>query len=162
MRVKMDPVCKSAGLKKTVLTKTPRILWALASLLFVLSATGCIMSSISDSSGSSSDSSNSSSKSSKSSSDDKKESYIRDIKQYTVAYTRSSSDMKGFTTGLTTISHKHGVTDWEAYNATYLGIGEGFAKAAVSRQQLDVYSSYLAAGDQLKVAAIQQGFSQGR
>ena len=160
MSFKFDSVCNSVGLQKTLLTKTLRIFRVLASLLIVLSATGCIMSSVSESSDSSSDSSKSSSKSSKSSSDDKKESYLRDIKQYTVAYTRSNSDIKDFSKGLSTISEKHGVTDWEAYNATYLGIGEGFAKAAVTQQQLDVYSSYLAGGDQLKVAAIQQGFSQ--
>jgi hypothetical protein len=162
MCFKSDSIRIFGTFQKTLLLKTRGILYVLTALIFVFASTGCITSSISESSDSSSESSKSSSKSSKSSSDDKKESYIRDIKQYTVAYTRSNSDIKGFSKGLTTISHKHGVTDWEAYNATYLGIGEGFAKAAVTQQQLDVYSSYLAAGDQLKVAAIQQGFSQGR
>jgi hypothetical protein len=161
MRFMTNSIGNSAGLQKSLKSNAARFLWVSALLLFVLSANGCIMSSISESSDSSSESSKSSSKSSKSSSDDKKESYIRDIKQYTVAYTRSNSDIKDFAKGLTTISHKHGVTDWESYNATYLGIGEGFAKAAVTQQQLGIYSDYLAAGDQLKFAAIQQGFSQG-
>jgi len=161
MCFKSNSIRNFGRFQKTLLSKTLGSLYVLTALIFVLALSGCITSSISESSDSSSEFSKSSSKSSKSSSDDKKESYIRDIKQYTVAYTRSNSDMKGFTKGLSTISEKHGVTDWEAYSATYLGIGEGFAKAAVTQQQLNVYSSYLAAGDQLKVAAIKQGFSQG-
>ena len=161
MCFKSDSIGNPGCIQKTLLSKTRGILYVLTALLFVLTSTGCITSSISESSDSSSESSKSSSKSSKSSSDEKKESYIRDIKQYTVAYTRSNSDIKGFPKGLSIISEKHGVTDWEAYSATYLGIGEGFAKAAVTQQQLDVYISSLAAGDQLKVAAIKQGFSQG-
>jgi hypothetical protein len=161
MCLKSDNIRNSGDLQKSLLSRRRETLSVLAALMFVLASTGCVTSSISESSDSSSESSKSSSKSSKSSSDDKKESYIRDIKQYTVAYTRSNGDIKGFPKGLSTISEKHGVTDWEAYSATYLGIGEGFAKASVTQQQLDVYSSYLAAGDQLKVSAIKQGFSQG-
>jgi len=162
MSLKLGYVRKSDGIQTTLLFKAPRILCFFASLFFVLSSTGCIMSSISESSDSISESSKQSSKSSKSSSGESKESYLRDIKQYTAAYTRAHNDIKELPKGLTAISEKHGVTDWEAYSATYLGIGEGFAKAAVTKQQVDIYSSILANGDQLKVSAILQGFSQGQ
>jgi len=142
--------------------KAMRALFGLSALVFVLTSTGCIMSSISESSDSISNSSKSSSKSSKSSSEDSKESYLRDVKQYTAAYSRSNQDIQGLTKGLSTITEKHGVTDWEASTATYLGIGAGFAKAAVTQQQLDSYCSFLANGDQLKIAALQQGFRQGK
>ena len=151
----------SDSFQKVLLSRIRQFLLVLTALLYVHVLTGCITSSISESSDSSSESIKSSSKSSRSSSEEKKESYIRDIKQYTVAYTRSNGDITGFSKGLSNISEKHGVTDWEAYSATFLGIGEGFAKAAVTQQQLDVYMSTLAAGDQMKVAAIRQGFSQG-
>ena len=153
---------KFRSLQRLMQSKATRTLSVLASLMFVLASTGCIMSSISESSGSFSDSSNSSSKSSQSSSDESKESYLRDVKQYTAVYTRSNRDLKGLPQGLSMISAKHGVTDWEAYQATYLGIGEGFAKAAVTQQQVDIYSALLTHGDQQKVAAIQQGFRQGQ
>jgi len=148
-------------MQKKVLSRTRAVFYVLTALLFVLATTGCITSSMSESSDSLSESSKSSSRSSKSSSEEKKESYIRDIKQYTVAYTRSNNDIKDFPKGVSIISEKHGITDWEAYSATYLGIGEGFAKAAVTQQQLDIYISSLAVGDQQKVAAIKQGFSRG-
>jgi len=162
MSLKLDLAGNAGGMQKSLLSKVSSVLCVLLALGCILSATGCIMSSISESSDSSYDSSKSSSKSSKSSSDDSKESYLRDVKQYTAAYTRSNRDIKALPKGLTRISEKHGVTDWEAYSATYLGIGEGFAKAAATQQQVDAYSSFLAHGDQLKVAAIQQGFRQGQ
>jgi len=139
-------------------TTSRKLLLIAATFALSLSLTGCIMSSISESSGSISDSSTSSSKSSKSSSDESKESYLRDIKQYTAVYIRSNSDMNGLIKGLASISEKHGVTDWEAYDATFLGIGEGFAKAALTQQQVDQNAAFLAEGDQLKIAIIQQGF----
>jgi len=162
MRLKLECARSVGSMQKSLLSKASRILCLLVSLGCILSSTGCIMSSISESSDSISDSSKSSSKSSKSSSGESKESYLRDVKQYTAAYTRSHQDISDLTKGLTTISARHGVTDWEAYSATYLGIGEGFAKAAATQQQVDVYTSFLARGDQLKVAAIQQGYRQGQ
>jgi len=162
MSLKLKSVRTARCIRTPLLSKAVGILIALFSLGLVLSSTGCIMSSISESSDSSSDSSKQSSKSSKSSSSESKESYLRDVKQYTASFTRSNGDIRNLPKGLTKISEKHGVTDWEAYSVTYLGIGEGFAKAAVTKEQVDVFSSILAHGDQLKVAAIQQGFSQGQ
>lgn len=158
----VDNSSRNFGLSCRVLRPTSRKqLFVAAAYALSLSLTGCVMSSISESSGSISDSSTSSSKSSKSSSDESRESYLRDIKQYTAVYIRANSDMKGLTKGLATISEKHGVTDWEAYSATFLGIGEGFAKAALTQQQVDQNAAVLAQGDQVKVAMIQQGFRTG-
>jgi len=120
-----------------------------------------MLSSISESSGSISDSSTSISKSSRSSSAESKESYLRDIKQYTAVYISVNSDMNGLAKGLATISEKHGVTDWEADSSTYLGIGEGFAKAALSQQLADINAALLAHGDLHKIVMIQQGFRAG-
>lgn len=161
MSLKLDSVCNSGSVPKMQLFKARGTMYLLSLLLLALSTSGCVTSSLSESSDSLSGSFKSSSKSSTSSSGDSKESYLRDIKQYAAVYAGSNRDMKGFTRGLSSISAKHGVNDWEAYNATYIGIGEGFAKAAVSQQQADIYSSLLAQGDQLKIAAIQQGFRQG-
>lgn len=153
---------RNFGLSSRVLWSSSRnLLIVAAACALSLSLTGCVMSSISESSGSISDSSTSSSKSSKSSSDEKKESYLRDIKQYTAVYIRANGDMNGLTKGLAAISEKHGVTDWEAYSATFLGIGEGFAKAALTQEQTDQNAALLAQGDQVKVAMIQQGFRMG-
>lgn len=162
MDFKHDSNHYSGCLPNTLLSRFLKTISLLSALLVVLSMFGCITSSISESSDSLSGSVKSSSKSSNSSSEENKESYLRDIKQYTAVYSRSSSDISGLVRGLSTISEKYGVTNWEAYNATYQGIGEGFAKAAVSQEQADAYIVYLAQGDKVKVAAIQQGFRQGQ
>jgi hypothetical protein len=140
-----------------------RILYAAGALLAAFSLPGCMASSsISESSNSISTSFNSSSKSSTSSSEEKKEAYLGDVRHYTAAYTRSNSDVAGLAKGLAAVSEKHGITNWEADNATFEGIGAGFARANLPRQQIEAYMSYLAMGDQLKMAALQKGFSQGR
>lgn len=162
MDFKHDSSRSMGCLPNTLLSRFLKTITLLSALLVVLSMFGCITSSISESSDSLSGSVKSSSKSSNSSSDESKESYLRDIKQYTAVYSRSNSDISGLAKGISAISEKHGVTNWEAYNATYLGIGEGFAKAAVTQEQANAYIVYLAQGDKVKVAAIQQGFSQGQ
>lgn len=99
-----------------------------------------------------------SSRSSKS--NNEKESYQGDVRDYTEAYTRSSSDIEGFRKGLTSLAQKHGISNWEADDTTYTGIGQGLAKARVKKTQLEVYETNLAGGDAVKAVAIQKGYDQ--
>ena len=116
---------------------------------------GCSISkSISDSASSPFDSS---SDSSKSSSQGKEAAYQSDVRDYTEAYVRSSGDIKAFKAGLTSIASKHGITNWEADQATYTGIGEGLGKAQATDAQLEVYKANIAQGDAAKASAIQKG-----
>ncbi len=132
-----------------------------AVIVFVFAMSGCseIGSSISDSVSSpfkwSSDSS-------KSSSGASKEAYQGDVKYYTEVYTRSSDDVAGFTRGLSSIGEKHGVSNWEADRTTYVGIGEGLAKAKAPQRQVDLFMTYLSQGNPQKIAAIQKGYELGR
>ena len=87
-----------------------------------------------------------------------KESYQGDVRDYTEAYVRSSTDLQGFRKGLSSIARKHGITNWEADRATYTGIGEGLGKARVNQTQLDVYKTNFAGGDAVKAAAIDKGY----
>ncbi|NVN98109.1 MAG: putative lipoprotein [Geobacteraceae bacterium] len=135
---------------------------SLIGLLFltVLASLGCVSSSVSESSDSLSASIKSSSKSFTSSSGESKEAYLRDIKQYTVVYTRSNPDMNGFMKGLTIISERYGVMNWESYPDTFFGIGAGFAKANIPESQMHELIYVITKGDPVKVAAIHNGFSQ--
>jgi hypothetical protein len=103
-----------------------------------------------------------SSDSSKSSSDDKKEAYLGDVRDYTVAYLRSSNDIEAFRKGLASLAAKHGITNWEADLASYSGIGEGLGKAQVSVTQAEVFKNNLSGGDTVKAAAIQKGYEKYR
>lgn len=125
----------------------------------VLSMVGCSISdSISDSVSSpfkwSSDSSRSSSHD--------KESYQRDIRDYTEAYVRSSADVQGFRKGLASIAEKHGISNWEADAATYKGIGQGLGRAKVKQAQLEVYKTNITSGNVTYASAMQEGYDQYR
>jgi hypothetical protein len=140
-----------------------RTLYVTGTVMYLLSILGCAAgSSLSESSNSISTSFESSSNSSKSSSEERKEAYQGDIRHYTEVYTRSNNDVAGFAKGLSSIGAKHGTINWEADNSTYVGIGEGLAKAKIPQRQVDVYMAYLAEGDPLKIAAIQKGFGRER
>lgn len=121
-----------------------------------------MLSSISDSAGSLSDSISYLSKSSTSSSPESEEAYLLDIRQYTAAYIRTrDADVKGLAKGLAAVSEKHGVTNWEASAVTFAAIGEGFANAALTQQQVDRNAALLASGNQLRADMIQLGFESG-
>jgi hypothetical protein len=132
-------------------------------VISLVSISGC---SISASSNGISDSISSpfkwSSDSSNSSSDDKKEAYLGDVRDYTVAYLRSSNDIEAFRRGLASLATKHGITNWEADQASYSGIGEGFGKAQVSVNQAEIYKKDLSGGDAVKAAVIQKGYEKYR
>ncbi len=138
-----------------------RALLAAGAVTLLFSMTGCssMSSSLSDSVSSpfkwSSDSS------SKSSEGDK-EAYQGDIRDYTAAYVRSSSDIEAFRRGLASLAAKHGITNWEADQGTYLGIGEGLGKARVTAGQLEVYKAGFSGGDGVKASDIQKGYEKYR
>jgi hypothetical protein len=129
---------------------------ALAAAALALAVGGC---SFSYSSESISGSIEGSSKSSSSSSPgDKETAYRDDVRDYTSAYVRSSADAHAFFRGLGQLAERHGVTGWEADRATWVGIGEGLAKAEVSGAQLDAFKHSLTGDDPARMATIQEGF----
>jgi|SRR5262245_54756102 len=106
----------------------------------------------------SSDSSASSSASSGSSSRDRAEEYRNDVRDYTAAYVQSGGQFDAFPRGLSNIASKHGVSNWESDNNTYVGVGQGLRKAGVSPEGLSVWKANLAGGDSSKAAALQKGY----
>jgi len=147
-------------LRRAGVGTSPRMLLMAGSAVLALAVTGCSISvsSTSDSSSSFKWSSESSSSSSKSS--NQKESYQNDVRDYTEAYARSSNDPAGFRSGLASVAQKHGITNWEADQATYTGIGQGLGKAQVNQSQLEVYKTDLAGGDAARATAMQEGYDQ--
>jgi hypothetical protein len=84
--------------------------------------------------------------------------YRDDVRDYTYAYVSSRGDIDAFERGLDDIARKHGVTNWEEDNATYLGIGAGLAKARVSAVAFETFKQNLGHGDPSKMHAIQKGY----
>lgn len=118
---------------------------------------GC---SISDSVSSSFESSSASLTSSSGSSSRARESYRNDVRDYTSAYVKSGGQYDNFTRGLDSIAKKHGVTDWESDQDTYVGIGAGLKAGGQTQEQFEVWKSNLAAGDATKAASMQQGYGK--
>jgi hypothetical protein len=94
--------------------------------------------------------SRSSASSSDSSDDDdqKKEAYRDDVRDFTAAWAGSHgdlapSDLDAFEAGLDTVARRHGVTDWEADDATYAAIGAGLRRARVSDADVARYQARL-------------------
>jgi hypothetical protein len=139
-------------------SRNSKTLQLAAAIILTATLSGCsISASLSDSVSSpfkwSSDSLSSSSKGAK-------ESYQSDIRDYTEAYVKSSSNPDDFKKGLASVANKHGISNWEADEATYTGIGAGLAKAQASEMQVEVYKTNLSQGDAVKASAIQKGYAQ--
>jgi hypothetical protein len=137
-----------------------RVLFLALSGLSLLSLAGCSISDSVSASFDSSASSVSSSGSSSGSSSADRESYRNDVRDYTDAYVKSGGQFESFTRGLTEIATKHGVSDWEADQDTFVGIGTGLKKAGVTPTQLEVWKTNLANGDATRAASIQKGYGQ--
>ena len=88
--------------------------------------------------------------------------YVSDVRDYTQAYVKSGGDFDSFTRGLSDIAAKHGVSNWESDNDTYIGIGQGLRKAGATSMQLEVWKTNLSKGDASKAAAIQRGYDSYR
>lgn len=120
---------------------------------------GC---SISDSVSSSFESSASSLASSSSSESSSREraSYRNEVRDYTSAYVKSGGQFDNFTRGLDSIAAKHKVTNWEADQDTYVGIGAGLKAAGLNRTDFAVWQSNLSNGDATKAASMAKGYGE--
>ncbi len=127
----------------------------IAPVLLLLTGTfGC---SFSDSSASISKSISSPFESSSASSPSK-EAYENDVADYTYAHVISAGQPDAFMKGLATVAERHGVTDWEADDATYTGIGKGLGKAKFTQTQVEVFARNITGGDAKKMKLVQQGY----
>ena len=124
-------------------------------MLLLATAAGC---SFSDSSASISKSISSPFQSSSASSRGGTEAYQNDVADYTYAYVISTNQFDTFWQGLANVAERHGITNWEAEDATYVGIGKGIRRAKLGQTQLDVIAKNLSGGDAKKIRLIQQGF----
>jgi len=102
------------------------------------------------------DSSESSSRSS--TSKERHSRYREDVRSYTAAYVRSGGQFDAFTKELGDLARRHGLTNWEDDQTTYIGIGEGLGDAAVGEAELETYKTSLSRSDPLKMQAIQLGY----
>jgi hypothetical protein len=137
---------------------------AIAAML-ALAASGC---SISHSSKSLSESSHGSSESSQSSSEssgdkpDADTAYRDDVRAQTVSFVDSGESLDAFQASLGEVARRYGIVDWEARQATYVGIGQGLAAANVDAARLVALERELAGDDAARRSALRRGYDTGR
>jgi hypothetical protein len=112
--------------------------------------------SISDSSESSSESSSSSSPASSESN------YRKDVESYTQAFVISGGSESAFFPGISDLAKKRGITDWEANEGTWRGIGRGLGRTKIDSVQLGVYETSWTSGDSGRIKLIRKGFDEVR
>lgn len=112
--------------------------WTFGTILMLsIAVGGCSFSassaSISDSIAQSSKSvSDSISSSSPDGSSESEQAYREDVRDYTVAALKAGREGPAFESGLADVAEQHGITNWEADAATFVGIGEGLGRAGAS------------------------------
>ena len=75
-----------------------------------------------------------------------KESYRRDLRQYTATFARSGGTSADFLRGVTRIAENHGISHWEAEPATPFAIGQGMREASFSEAEMNAFCSEIGAG----------------
>jgi len=68
-----------------------------------------------------------------------KESYVRDVREFTAAFTRTPGSSEDFLRGVSRIAEDHGISDWEADASTPFAIGEGLRAARWTEAQMSEF-----------------------
>ena len=129
-------------------------------VVVALSAGAC---SFSASSKGSSNSSGASSKSlsspftSSSKSSDKEAAYGEEVKDFTASYVKSGGNTSQLEQEVGKLAEKHGISDWENDETTYVSIGKGLHKAGLNQAELDGYKASLADNEQ-QATWMQEGY----
>lgn len=88
--------------------------------------------------------------------------YEEDVRDYTAGYVKGGgATADGLRTGLANVAREHGVTNWEADENTFEGVGKGLAKAGLSQAEYQGYRDSVAAGNAGNAAAIDRGYKSG-
>ncbi len=88
--------------------------------------------------------------------------YREDVRDYTAAYVMSGGQFDAFQRTLGQLAQKHQITDWEDNRTTFVGIGEGLARANVKGIALDTFKRNLAGSDRRKIDALEAGYGRAR
>jgi hypothetical protein len=73
-----------------------------------------------------------------------------------------SASHRDFLGALGDVAEKRGITDWEADDTTWEGIGRGLGRAELSLAQLEAYKYSWAGDDSEHMALIQRGYDATR
>jgi len=84
---------------------------------------------------------------------------MRDVKNLTVAFLSTQGDPESFRYDLRAIAMKHGISDWQANETTYLGVGKGLREAGVDKNGMRLFKSYLGSARENVSRVVEQGYN---
>jgi hypothetical protein len=85
---------------------------------------------------------------------------VKDVATYADAIGGSQISGDDFMRGISKIAKKHGISDWESYKYTYIGIGQGLKAAGIPKDQIKElpYLKGLMIGNEKRLDYIKQGY----
>ena len=96
--------------------------------------------------------------SSASSAGDRDEGFRRAVRDYTVEHVKAGGSYAAFERSLDDIARRHGISDWENDPNTWVGVGQGLARAGVTGETLESYKSSLTSSDPARMREVQRGY----
>lgn len=83
--------------------------------------------------------------------------YREEVRDFTKAHVKAGGTAAALRPEIGKIAAKHGISNWEASEATYRGIGQGLAAAGYSKTEFDAFVQVLAPTGEQQVW-IQKGY----
>jgi hypothetical protein len=93
---------------------------------------------------------------------DRDEDFRRAVRDYTVEHVRAGGGYDAFERSLDDIARRHGISDWENDANTWVGVGQGLARAGVTGETLESYKTSLTSSDPARMREVQRGYDGER
>jgi hypothetical protein len=85
--------------------------------------------------------------------------YREEVKDFTASFVKGGGEGSKLKQEIGAIAEKHGISDWESNEATFVGIGKGLHKAGLTQTELEGYTAAIAANEQQR-DWIQAGYDE--
>lgn len=85
--------------------------------------------------------------------------YREDVRDFTESHIQAGGSAESLRVGLAEVASRHGISDWEHNESTYVAIGEGLARADYNRTQVDGFVSVFSKSEE-ESAWILKGFGK--
>ena len=86
--------------------------------------------------------------------------YREGVRDHTVSYVRSGATPEALQTQIADLARQRGITDWQASNATWEGIGDGLARAGVKGADFEAHLTRLTASDPARMATVRAAYDR--
>ena len=88
--------------------------------------------------------------------------YREGVRDHTVSYVRSGGTVESLQTQTADLARQYGISDWQASNATWEGIGEGLARAGVKGADFEEHLTRLTGSDPAKMATVRAAYDRAQ